>query len=157
AGQRLRERLSGRSFVDPLVLAIPRGGVVVGAALAEGLGAELDVVLARKLRMPGQPEFALGAISETGELYIPHDIEEMPARLQTSLDHECRQQMDEIERARNLFRQGRPAAAVTGRSVIVTDDGIATGATMIAALRALKAQKPRELVVAAPVAAPDRL
>jgi predicted phosphoribosyltransferase/dienelactone hydrolase len=157
AGQRLVERLSGRSFTDPLVLAIPRGGVVVGAVLAEGLGAELDVILARKLRMPGQPEFALGAISEEGDLYLNPDTEAMSEQMQEYLDQECRQQMEEIERRRDLLRQGRPPASVTGRSVIVTDDGIATGSTMIAALRALKTQKPREVIVAAPVAAPDRL
>jgi len=157
AGRRLAARLRQRSFTDPLVLAIPRGGIIPGAILAEALHAELDVVLSRKLRMPHNPECALGAIAEDGEAYLNLPVAEMSSGLQEYVDEECRRQMKEIARRRALFRQDRPAAGVQGRSVIVTDDGIATGATMIAALRALKAQRPREVIVAVPVAAPDRL
>ena len=153
----LAARLKKRPFTDPLVLAIPRGGVVVGAVLAEELHADLDVVLARKLRMPGNPEYALGAIAETGDFYLNIDAEKLPPHLQSYLDQECRHQMAEMERRRNSFGQGRAPRSVTGRSVVVTDDGIATGSTMIAALRALKMQHPRELIVAVPVASPDRL
>lgn len=154
AGRSLAERLRERRFTDPLVLAIPRGGVVLGAVLAEALHAELDVVLARKLRMPGNEEFALGAISETGDVYLNRDVS---TRLQLGMDKECRLQRAEIARRQALFRQGRQPALVAGRSVIVVDDGIATGSTMIAALRTITMQQPLELIVAIPVAAPDRL
>jgi len=115
------------------------------------------VVLARKLRMPGNPECALGAIAESGEVYLNMPAEEMTAELQAYRDQECRHQMAEIARRRAVLRGGRGPADVHGRSVIVTDDGIATGSTMIAALRTLRGQKPLETVVAVPVAAPDRL
>src|SRR5690242_2873619 len=98
AGRRLAEALGGRDLRDPLVLAMPRGGVVVGAALARGLGAELDVVLSRKLRAPGQPELALGAISENGSLYLDEYGEQIADTLGAYLRDECRCQMREIAR-----------------------------------------------------------
>lgn len=154
---RLAEKLKQRALRDPLVLAIPRGGVVTGAILARELGAELDVVLARKLRAPDLPEVALGAVSETGQVYLNHYPQKPPAWFKDYLLGELRHQLAEIDRRRQLFRGIRPAALVTGRSVIVTDDGIATGSTMIAALKTVRAQKPHELIVAVPVASPDRL
>ena len=157
AARRLAAQLHGRTFTDPLVLAIPRGGVVLGAILAEALDAELDVVLSRKLRMPGQPEYALGAIAESGEVYLNAVGPDFPPDLKNYVDQECRHQTDEIRRRRSLFRQEREPARVSGRSVIVVDDGIATGSTMIAALRTLRQQNPLELIVAVPVASPDRL
>jgi hypothetical protein len=157
AARQLAAKLKGRSLHKPLVLAIPRGGVVTGAVLARELGAELDVVLSRKLRAPGRPELAIGAIAEDGQVYLNHHVEGFLETLEDYLIEERRYQLAEIARRRQLFRAARPQARVTGRSVIVTDDGIATGSTMIAALRAVKAQKPRELIVAVPVASPDRL
>jgi predicted phosphoribosyltransferase len=157
AARRLAERLKGRPLTDPLVLAIPRGGVVTGAVLAWELGAELDVVLSRKLRTPGQPELALGAVGEDGNLYLDPHAALLIDVYRDALEAECSYQLSEIERRRTLFRAVRPEAPVAGRSVIVTDDGIATGSTMIAALRVARAQRPRELIVAVPVAAPDRL
>jgi predicted phosphoribosyltransferase len=157
AARQLEAKLRGRKLHDPLVLAIPRGGVVTGAVLAQELGAELDVVLSRKLRAPGQPELAIGAISENGHVYLNHHAEAFLDRLRAYLAEERRYQLREIARRKRLFRAVRPQAPVAGRSVIVTDDGIATGSTMIAALQALKTQKPREVIVAVPVASPDRL
>jgi predicted phosphoribosyltransferase len=157
AAFRLAARLKGRPFTDPLVLAIPRGGVVTGAVLAQELNAELDVVLARKLRAPGHPELALGAVAEGGGLYLNAFGETYRRELADYLAWEQSYQVAEIARRARLFRGVRPAAPVAGRSVIVTDDGIATGATMIAALRAVGGQGPRELIVAVPVASPDRL
>jgi predicted phosphoribosyltransferase len=156
-GRRLAELLKGRAFRDPLVLAIPRGGVVTGAALARELGAELDVVLARKLRAPFQPEFAIGAIAEDGHVTLNPGAADMAGASDEYLDGEKRHQLGEIERRKKLFRAVRPAARIAGRSVIVTDDGIATGSTMIAALQAVRARHPYELIVAVPVASPDRL
>lgn len=154
---RLAARFKGRKLTDPIVLAIPRGGVVLGAVLAEALPADLDVALARKLRMPGNPEFALGAISESGDVHLNVAVEELSPALQEYLEREAQTQMDEIARRREFFRHGRPAKPLEGRSVIVVDDGIATGSTMIAALHAVRLHHPREIIVATPVAAPDRL
>ncbi len=157
AGRRLAGRLKARALHDPLVLAIPRGGVVTGAALARELGAELDVVLARKLRAPGQPELALGAVAEDGQVYLNYPSVRLPRALEKYLAEEIRSQRGEIERRRRLLRGGRPPADGAGRSVILTDDGIATGATMIAALQVVREQDPCEVIVAVPVAAADRL
>lgn len=157
AARQLAAKMKGRVLHDPLVLAIPRGGVVTGAVLARELGAELDVVLSRKLRAPGQPELAIGAISEDGQMYVdPHSAGYLEM-LEDYLAEERRHQLTEIARRRKLFRATRPRARLEGRSVIVTDDGIATGSTMIAALQAARSQHPRELIVAVPVSSPDRL
>lgn len=156
AARQLAAHIKGRPLHDPLILAIPRGGVVTGAELARELGAELDVVLSRKLRAPHQSELAIGAITETGQVFLNAYVRQidLPAGyLETERIH----QLAEIARRRKLFRAARPAAPIAGRSVIVTDDGIATGATMMAALQSLKPQGPRELIVAVPVAPPDRL
>jgi predicted phosphoribosyltransferase len=152
AGRRLAQRLKGRPFQDPLVLAIPRGGLVIGAALARELGAELDVVLARKLRAPGQPELALGAVGEDGRVVLNHGAEEVLGGADDYLAEEIAFQLSLLARRRARLRAVRPPAPVAGRSVILTDDGIATGATLTAALKVVKAQGPRELIVAVPVA-----
>lgn len=157
AARQLAAKLKDRKLHDPLVLAIPRGGVVTGAVLARELGADLDVVLSRKLRAPYQPELAIGAITEDGQVYLNHHAREFLDQLEEYLADERRHQLAEIARRKKLFRGVRPQAPVTGRSVIVTDDGIATGSTMIAALQAVRPQHPREVIVAVPVASPDRL
>jgi predicted phosphoribosyltransferase len=155
--RQLAARLKGRPFHQPLVLAIPRGGVVTGAVLARELDAELDVVLSRKLRAPGQPELALGAISENGKIYLTRHTRESLGLTKDDIAHEIDRQLDEIARRKKMFRAVRPQATIADRSVLVTDDGIATGSTMIAALQAVKTQSPREVIVAVPVASPDRL
>jgi hypothetical protein len=156
AALRLAAALKDRDLHDPLVLGIPRGGVVIGSVLARELGAELDVVLARKLRAPGQPELALGAVSESGQVYLNRAVEDN-LWMRDYLAEEMRYQSAEIARRREVFRGGQPPAPISGRSVIVTDDGIATGSTMLAALRVVRKHHPRELIVAVPVAAADRL
>lgn len=157
AGRQLARRLLSREFHDPLVLAIPRGGVVTGAVLATDLGAELDVVLARKLRAPTQPELAVGAISENGDVFLTREAAAVPSLTDEYLQRERVFQLGEIARRKKLFRNVRPQAPLAGRSVIVTDDGIATGSTMIAALNTIQGEKAREVIVAVPVASPDRL
>jgi predicted phosphoribosyltransferase len=157
AARRLAQQLRDRELCDPLVLAIPRGGVVTGAVLARELGADLDVVLSRKLRAPGQPELAVGAVSEDGHVYLNQHARQVPGLTVEYLNRERRYQLAEIARRKKLFRAARPPAPVAGRAVIVTDDGIATGSTMIAALQVIMAQEPREVIVAVPVASPDRL
>jgi putative phosphoribosyl transferase len=157
AARKLAEKLKGRVLLDPLVLAIPRGGVVIGAALARQLNADLDVVLSRKLRAPGQPELAVGAVSEDGQVYLNHHAREYLDEIDEHLKTELKYQISEIARRKKLFRGVRPQAPIAGRTVIVTDDGIATGSTMIAALKGLKNQNPYAVIVAVPVASPDRL
>lgn len=157
AGERLLERLRHETLVDPLVLAIPRGGVAVGAVIARGLGCELDVVLSRKLRAPHQPELAVGAITETGVVHMTREIGEWAGVSEAYLEAERNRQLAEIERRRTMFRVIRPQASVAGRSVILVDDGIATGSTMIAAIHTLRAAGAGEIFVAVPVAPPERL
>lgn len=157
AGGRLVDRLQGLSLHDPVVLAIPRGGVETGAALARGLGCELDVVLARKLGAPHQPELAIGAVSEDGEVHLNEFAASLSGLSLSFIEAERRRELAEIARRRAMVRAVRPQADVHGRSVILTDDGIATGATMIAALHTVRATGPREIIVAVPVAAPGRI
>ena len=153
AALKLAERLKHRAWHNPVVLGVPRGGVVIGAVLAQELGANLDVILARKLPAPGQPELALGAIGEDGEVYLDSLAMAWFADVEEYIAAETQRQMAEIVRRQEQFRGGRPPMPVAGRSVIVTDDGIATGSTMIAALQVLKAKQPYQVVVAVPVGA----
>jgi putative phosphoribosyl transferase len=157
AALQLAQRLKARKLKDPVVLGIPRGGVVTAAILARELGAELDVVLSRKLRAPYQPELAIGAIGEDGEVYLNAFAREVSGVTETYIREERDHQIAEIARRSKLFRAAKPPVDVTGRSVIVTDDGIATGSTMRAALHVLGAQKPHEIIVAVPVAPPETL
>jgi predicted phosphoribosyltransferase len=131
--------------------------VEVGAALARGLGAELDVVLSRKLRAPHQPELALGAVAEDGTVHLNHFAAAMTDAGDAWIEAERRRQVAEIERRSGIFRRIRPKAPIAGRTVILTDDGIATGATMIAALHSVRAAGAAEIIVAVPVGSPDRL
>lgn len=157
AGRQLAAAMQDLELTEPVVLAIPRGGIEVAAPIAKALGAELDVVLARKLRAPDQPELAIGAISETGEVYIEPHARGFGTYDGTYLEDERRHQLQEIERRKRLFRGVRPQARLAGRSVIVVDDGIATGSTMVAALRTVRAAGAKEIIVAVPVASSDRL
>jgi len=157
AGRQLADRLKPWELHDPLVLGIPRGGVAVAAALARGLGAEMDVVLAHKLRSPRQPELAFGALGEDGQLYLDRDVEAIAGVSEAYLAKERETQIQEIQRRQKLFRAVRPAAAMANRSIILTDDGIATGSTMTAAIEVVKSHQPREVIVAVPVAPPSQL
>jgi len=157
AGRLLVERLRDTASDRPLVLAIPRGGVEVGAALARGLGAELDVVLSRKLRAPRQPELAIGAVAEDGTVHLNQFARAVPGVDEATIAAETTLQLAEIARRRSLYRAVRPRADVDGRIVILTDDGLATGATMIAALHTVAAAGARKVIVAVPVAATERL
>jgi predicted phosphoribosyltransferase len=156
AGRQLAAKLkayAGRP--DVLVLALPRGGVPVGAEVARRLDAPLDVYLVRKLGVPGHEELALGAIASGGTRVLNDDVVRtlgIPEALIETLVHRERQ---ELERRERLYRGGRPFPDVTGRVVILVDDGLATGATMRAAVEALRGRRPARVVVAVPVGAPE--
>lgn len=152
----LAEALAAFRGRHPLILAIPRGAVAMGRVLAECLDGDLDVVLARKIGAPWNPELAVGAIDETGWRYVaPHawatGIDE------AYLQREGDRQLDLIRRRRRRYTPGRAPLDPAGRTVIVVDDGLATGATMIAALHAVRRGHPATLVCAVPVAAEDAL
>lgn len=153
AALQLVKRMKGRVFHRPLVLAIPRGGVVTGSVLAEGLEAELDGVIARKLRHPRNQELAMGAICESDEPYLTEEGERVKRESPDPFQAELKKQKKEIQdRRRKLGRAPEEILNVKGRSVILTDDGIATGSTILAACTYLRGLKPQELIVAVPVA-----
>jgi predicted phosphoribosyltransferase len=156
AAERLADALSSYRGTRPLVLAVPRGAVPMGRVIAQRLGGELDVVLVRKLRAPFSPEFAVGAIDETGWAYIAPHARQAGAD-EEYLQTEKAEQMATLRRRRAQYTPARPPIDPAGRVVIVVDDGLATGATMIAALHAVRARGPSKLVCAVPVAAQDSL
>ena len=140
---------------DALVLALPRGGVPVARPIAQALGLPLDVLIVRKLGVPGQPEFAMGAIASGGLRVLNEDVLRELDISTTTVDTVARAESLELARREQLYRGQRPPPAIGGRTVIVVDDGLATGATMRAAVQALRTQAPARIVVAVPVAAAD--
>ena len=151
AGRQLVTALAQWRGANPLIFAIPRGAVPMGKVVAEGLSGELDVVLTRKLHAPGNPEFAVGAVDETGWSYIA-DYAERAGATAEYLQREIAAQQETMRRRRAQYTPVRPPLDPAGRVAIVVDDGLATGATMVAALHALRARQPRRLICAVPVA-----
>ena len=156
AARQLADALRHHRGTNPLVLAIPRGAVAMGAALAESLGGDLDVVLVRKLGAPFSPELAVGSVDESGWTYVSDYARD--AGLDTAyLEKEKAAQLALLARRRKLYTPDRAPLDPRGRTCIVVDDGLATGATMIAALHSVRAQDPAKLVCAVPVAARESL
>lgn len=156
AARRLSEALAQYRGQHPLVLAIPRGAVPMAKIIADALDGEVDVVLVRKLRAPANPEFAIGAVDETGWTYLA-DYAAHVAGSQHYIDAEKAAQLEVMRERRASYTPVRPPLDPAGRIVIVVDDGLATGSTMIAALHALRAKSPQKLICAVPVAPPDTL
>ena len=158
AGQELAQALAdlkGRD--DLLVLGVPRGGVVVAFEVARALGAPLDVCLTHKLGAPDNPELAIGAVTESGRVVLDQDIIDHLWVPSSYIQAESERQHQELARRARLYRGDRPAPRILGRTVMVVDDGLATGSTMLAALQALDAQAPASLIAAIPVAPPEAI
>jgi putative phosphoribosyl transferase len=156
AASQLAEKLQSYQGKKPLILAIPRGAVPMAKLIAERLGGEFDVVLVRKLRAPYQPELAIGSVDEGGWTYIAPFAASMGAD-EEYVAEEKQDQMETIRKRRAQYTPIRPPIDPAGRIVIVIDDGLATGATMISALHSLRGRKPAKLICAVPVAPPDTL
>lgn len=156
AAKQLAEELKKYRGQNPLVLAIPRGAVPMAKVIADELGGSFDVVLVRKLRAPYQPELAIGSVDESGWAYIADHAASTGASKEY-IESEKQVQMETIRKRRNQYTPIRPPIDPAGRIVIVIDDGLATGATMISALHGLRAKNPARLICAVPVAPPDTL
>lgn len=157
AGRLLTNVLAELRGQKAVILGIPRGGMVIGREMARGLEADLDLVLSRKLRTPGQQELAMGSLSEDGNIFLNDMVVRELGITSRYIEQEKEFQMTEIKRRRQLFRKILPKTPLNGRVVVVTDDGVATGATMQAALWAVRQEKPCTLLVAVPVASTEAL
>jgi len=154
AGRQLAARLAAYAqHDDVIVLALPRGGVPVAFEVARALGAPLDVFLVRKLGVPGHPELAMGAIASGGVRVLSDDLVRQLGIPMHAVEETTTREQAELERRDHLYRGTRPRPALEHRTVILIDDGLATGATMEAAIRAARASNPARIVVAAPVGA----
>ena len=155
AGRRLAARLTERDWEDPIVLALPRGGVPVAAEVARALDAELDVLVVRKLGVPGHEEVAMGAIGEDGATVLNDDVIGMGSISASAVAAAREREGGEVERRVGQLREGRPAPELAGRTAIVVDDGIATGATARAGCAIARTRGAAHVVLAVPVAPPD--
>lgn len=154
-GRRLALRLTAYRGPDTVVLALPRGGVEVGYEVARELGAPLDVIVARKLGAPGQRELGMGAIAPGGVRVLDEETIALLRISPQEIDAVAAEESAEMARRERLFREGRPALDLRGRTVILVDDGLATGVTARAAIRAIGTHGPRRIVLAVPVCAPE--
>lgn len=157
AGRELGRALSGLGLHDPVVLALPRGGVPVGAEVAAALHAPLDLLLVRKIGAPWQPELAVAAIVDGSnpDVVVDEETLRLEGLSRSYVDAEAARQLQEIERRRKVYLGGRSPIELAGHTAVLVDDGIATGTTVRAALRALRRRRPAALVLAVPVAPPE--
>ena len=151
AGLLLSNELKGLKGKDTVALGILRGGIIVALEVALKIGAELDIVLSRKIGAPMNPELAVGAVSENGELFVNKEAAASTSANDGYIQQEKNRQMAEIRRRSSLFRKIKPKISLEGKTVVVIDDGVATGATLLAALWAASQEHPKELIAAIPV------
>jgi predicted phosphoribosyltransferase len=154
AARRLAVRLAPYKALNPLVLGVPRGAVPMARIIADELGSDLDVVLVRKLRAPGQPELAIGAIDEAGTV-VKGNYYGLAS--EKYLRDEIDTQLHVIRDRRHMYTRARTRVDPSGRTVVIVDDGVATGSSMLAAIRSIRARQPKKLIVAIGVAPPETL
>jgi putative phosphoribosyl transferase len=155
AGRKLAGVLGEFKGKDVVVLGIPRGGVVVANEVAKALGAPLDIIVTRKIEAPGEPEYALGAVTQEGDVIMDRQAAESLGASPSYLDDQVRKKKEEVKERMERLRGTAPYPRLEGKVVIVVDDGIATGSSVSAAVMSVKKRKPREVVVAVPVAPAD--
>ena len=155
AGRKLAAALTEFKGKDLVILAIPRGGVVVAGEVAKALGAPLDIVVTRKIEAPGEPEYALGAVTQEGDVIMDRQVAESLGATKEYLDSQVKKKREEVNERMKRFRGDVPYPDLEGKVVIIVDDGIATGSSVGAAVMSVKKRKPKEIVVAVPVAPKD--
>ncbi|NPV69987.1 MAG: phosphoribosyltransferase [Firmicutes bacterium] len=155
AGRLLLAEVRGLNLEKPVVLGVPRGGVVVAAEVSRGLGAPLDVIIPRKIGAPFNPELAIGAVAQDGSIILDESLVAALHVGEAYIASKAREETREIDRRLRVFRGGRPALDLEGMDVVVVDDGVATGLTITAALRSIQNRSPSRLVLAIPVAPQD--
>ena len=155
AGRQLAERLSAYAGESPIIFALPRGGVPVGAEIARSLGAPLEIIVSRKLGAPDQPEFGIGAVAPGGVRVLNERAVKILGIEEDYLKRVTERESAEVERRLRLFRGDRPYPDLDGRTAILVDDGLATGVTARAALHTLRLMRPEKLILAVPVCAPQ--
>lgn len=157
AGRALGDHLKKMGLADPVVLAMPRGGVPVAVEIALALHAPIDLVLVRKIGAPFQPELAAGAVvdGDKPEIVVNEEVVRLAGITRDYINDQAKDELAEIERRRHVYLEGRPRVPLEGRTLVLVDDGIATGASARAALAALRRKNPRKLILAVPVAPAD--
>jgi predicted phosphoribosyltransferase len=155
AGRRLAKLLKRRIQGPCIVLAIPRGGVVVGYEVAKELGCPLDVVISRKVGAPAQPELAVGAVAEDGVVFVDEEIAGLVGVSRDYVERRAREELREVRRRAEEYRGGREMPDLSGKTVILVDDGLATGLTMLAAVHMARNKGAEKVVVAVPVSPPE--
>lgn len=157
AGRRLADLLEDARLPDPVVVALPRGGVPVAAEISTALGAPLEVLLVRKLGSPRNPEYGIGAIAEDGTRVIDPEATAVLGIRNGELDAIVARERDELRRRVTAYRGDRPLPDLRGRTVVIVDDGAATGLTDVAAIQAIRRRQPRQVILALPVCSPEAL
>lgn len=157
AGEKLALEIERRVGRPSIILGIPRGGVVIGYVIAKKLHAELDVIVARKIGVPGNPELAVAAVAEDGELAVEEEVASLYGVTHEYIERQARKEAEEINRRIEKFRDKKRVMELGGKDVVVVDDGLATGTTMVAALKSVRKKSPKRLIAAAPVASREAL
>ncbi len=157
AGRKLAGALREFKGKDVVVLGIPRGGVVVANEVAKALGAPLDIVVTRKIEAPGEPEYALGAVTQEGDVIMDRQAAESLGASPAYLDEQVRKKREEVKERMQRLRGDAPYPRIEGKVVVIVDDGIATGSSVSAAVMSVKKRKPKEVIVAVPVAPADAI